>query len=290
VQTDRQVRHKKLFKSILTTNVMLNLFQHLSNGCLLLKFQNRQTLKAAKLQFKYTTQESSTQLRALALQGDNYCKGFTLAEVLLVITVIGIVASYTIPPLAISVQKQRYTTALLKNYSVVANAYKLLDADGTTMEAALPGTDNGAAALNKIAPKLNIIKNCGSSMGCFYNSPQYLLNGTVNSSDWDTALNNYFGKAILADGTMILIQDLNGSYPNCSGSVTIEPPLNKICGAIIFDVNGAKVPNTYGRDMFYFWITKTGLYPFGNGDGYVCTSGGDGIGCASTVITQGMNY
>jgi prepilin-type N-terminal cleavage/methylation domain-containing protein len=246
-----------------------------------------QTLKAAKLQFKYTTQESSTQLRALALQGDNYCKGFTLAEVLVTLAIIGVVSAITIPILITSVQKQRYTAALQKNFSVIANVYKLLDADGTTMEIAFPGTDNGAAALNMIAPKLNIIKNCDSSMGCWYNSPQYFLVGTVATPDIDAAWNGIGGKAILADGTMILIVD-GQSSPSCT-TPSGTGPLLQMCGYVYIDVNGAKSPNTLGRDVFMFWVTKTGLYPFGsNGDSYNCAPGSSG--CAYRVLTQGMNY
>jgi prepilin-type N-terminal cleavage/methylation domain-containing protein len=220
-------------------------------------------------------------------------RGFTLAEVLVTLAIIGVVSAITIPTLVTSVQHSQYEAALKKDFSVVANAYKLLDADGVTMEAAFPATDTdmGSAALNMIAPKLNIIKNCGSGMGCWYDSSMLHLDGSVNIPNFDTTVNGGYGKAILADGTMLLIFD---NFSKCT-----EPdgpgPLVNTCGWIFLDVNGAKGPNTCGRDVFMFWVTKTGLYPFGSdGDGYSndCNTNTNSFGfsCTYTVLTQGMNY
>jgi hypothetical protein len=140
-----------------------------------------------------------------------------------------------------------------------------------------------------IAPKLNIIKNCDSSMGCWYNSPLYLgLTGDSKVVDFDANGEGVYGRAILADGTMIKILD-SQAVPACTFSAGTGPLL-QTCGQIFIEVNGAKGPNRAGRDVFVFWITKTGVYPMGsNGDGRAC-SNGIAFGCTNTVLTQGMNY
>jgi prepilin-type N-terminal cleavage/methylation domain-containing protein len=220
-----------------------------------------------------------------------YYKGFTLAEVLVTLAIIGVVSAITIPSLVTSIQNQRYTAALQKNYSVIARAYLSFQADGNDIKAAFPGTNLGAAALTKIAPYFNIIKNCGSGMGCWYNSPRYHLNKDKegSSDDIDTYYNTIGGKAILADGTMIFVID--GLSTKCSSNSGTGPLLNSVCGQIWIDINGYKGPNTYGRDVFAFYIAKTGVYPWGsNGDARTCSLLGDGYGCANRVITQGMNY
>jgi hypothetical protein len=51
-----------------------------------------------------------------------------------------------------------------------------------------------------------------------------------------------------------------------------------------------------GRDFFFFWITKTGIYPYGSFEGATCDiNGGTDMlksqGCAAKVLNDGaMNY
>lgn len=55
--------------------------------------------------------------------------GFTLAEVLITLGIIGIVAALTIPTLINNYQKKAYIAALQKTYSQTQNAFKLMMAD-----------------------------------------------------------------------------------------------------------------------------------------------------------------
>ena len=59
-------------------------------------------------------------------------KGFTLAEILVTMMIIGIVASMTIPTLVKSQQKQKQTAALAKAVNTMSNATSLMIArDGS---------------------------------------------------------------------------------------------------------------------------------------------------------------
>jgi len=82
--------------------------------------------------------------------------------------------------------------------------------------------------------------------------------------------------------------------PTCSNSV--DGSTNR-CALIWVDLNGAKKPNTIGRDLFFFVIKENGLYPNGCDDDRYCdansTTGnfGKGYGCACKVLREGaMNY
>ena len=218
------------------------------------------------------------------LSGSSRRIGFTLAEVLLVITVIGCVASVTIPDLITSTNNAQYEAELKKDVSVIAQAYKSLEADGIYMTAAFP---NANSAVNILATKLNVINNCGSAKGCLP-STVYYLKGTIAYANLDSTMNGIPGKAVLADGTMIRI---NVSSPTCTFNAGTGSLLNT-CGYIWMDVNGAKGPNKFGRDIFEVWITATGIIPMGsNGDGVNdCNIADYGYGCASQVLIGGMNY
>ena len=52
-------------------------------------------------------------------------RAFTLAEVLITLVIIGVIAAITVPTLVNSYTQQTYISALKKNYSVLSNAFKL---------------------------------------------------------------------------------------------------------------------------------------------------------------------
>src|SRR5574344_2590672 len=69
-------------------------------------------------------------------QHDLFCqtkKAFTLAEVLITLAIIGVVAALTIPTLITNYQKKQYVTQLKKSYSNITNAFHTAMAnDGVT--------------------------------------------------------------------------------------------------------------------------------------------------------------
>ena len=56
-------------------------------------------------------------------------KGFTLAEVLITLAIIGVVAALTIPAVVSNYQKQQFYTKFMKEYNVLSNALFLANAD-----------------------------------------------------------------------------------------------------------------------------------------------------------------
>src|SRR5574344_1947497 len=95
--------------------------------------------------------------------------GFTLAEVLIVLGIIGVVVAMTLPTLINKVQKQEYVTALKKDYSQInqaLNQMALDDAEAGNL-ASLFDDKNGYIA--SIKSHFKIVKNCGfdTSEDCF---------------------------------------------------------------------------------------------------------------------------
>lgn len=156
-------------------------------------------------------------------------------------------------------------------------------------------TSVSANAMNEFAAKLNVVKNCGNGTGCWYASSLKYLGGSTFVNDRDGGWAGVNAKAILSDGTMLLVNVYSNSCAFNGGTVG-TPLYNSVCGAIYMDINGASGPNTYGRDYFEFWITQTGIYPKGAfGDGNTCdpTSSAlaTSLGCAVKVLSEGaMSY
>jgi prepilin-type N-terminal cleavage/methylation domain-containing protein len=228
---------------------------------------------------------------------------FTLAEVLITLLVIGVVASLVIPSIINDTNKAEYVTKLKKEYAILQQAYKLLiiDNGGSILNDPnfnCSGTCNtfvSANAMNEFADKLNVIKNCGNGYGCWYTSFRRYLGGTVANSNLEADWGIQYGKARLSDGTFMMLY-INDTRCNTSHGPVGNPLYGSICGEIHIDVNGATGPNQIGRDHFYFWITRNGIFPDGmNGDTYSCDISSTTLptskGCAYKVLSEGaMNY
>lgn len=227
--------------------------------------------------------------------------GFTLAEVLIVLGIIGIIAEMTIPTLMQNFQEKVTVTQLKKAYSTLSQAYTMsVQENGTPDNWGI--TDNfpspiGAVdLLDKLTPYLKTTKICKTDTGCF---PDKIYTGLNKTSGYNFYSTNMFAKAALSDGSIVAMIVHNHNCENVDGN---SPSLQGVCGDIWVDVNGFKSPNQYGIDMFLFWITKSGIIPMGTAqesnyrfDNYCnmsdTTTSENGVGCAAWVIyNENMDY
>ena len=221
---------------------------------------------------------------------------FTLAEVLITLGVIGVVAALTIPSLIAKHQKKVYVTQLKKAYNTVTNAFKLMQAetgsdnliDNDFITALTVGSSSNEAEVTRLAKKyFNIaqdVKYYSQSSTPVY---RYLFygNGTATVQPYGYLLKT-------ADGADIYF---NTVYPGPGQSVNLD-----------IDVNGSnRAPNTVGRD--YFTITfdqqqgKQG-FMFGKSEidpniillfcGGAQPHEGEPSACAERIMMEGweMNY
>jgi prepilin-type N-terminal cleavage/methylation domain-containing protein len=235
-------------------------------------------------------------------------RAFTLAEVLVTLIIVGIVSMMVVPQLLNDTKNAELATKLQKESAVVQQALKLLAVDSGGAILNNPNfscsgnvvscqTTSSANALNDFASRLNIAKNCGSGTGCWYSSPIKYLGGTQADPNLENLWNNNYGKAILADGTLITVFIYNGNCSGNFGSPPVDSPLyNSLCGTLTVDVNGKTGPNQYGRDVFEFWIARKGVYPMGIfNDGMTCSTLSNTYnsswGCSGNIFKDsGMKY
>ena len=217
--------------------------------------------------------------------------GFTLAEVLLTLTVIGIIASLTIPTLMQSTQETELKASFKKEYAnIVAATHRILqDNAGSLIDVfqdPVGSLDENDEMRDKYLSYMNYIRKCDHGAPnpdtCWHNANQWKnLDNTLVAVNYISS-----SRAILTDGTFLVFKALN---PNCTdnhgfGAVS--------CGYIYIDVNGFKLPNTFGRDIYFVHINKNGILPKGTqGDNSWndCGTGTDGTGCAVRVLL-GIDY
>lgn len=197
---------------------------------------------------------------------------FTLAEVLITIGIIGIIAKLTIPALYSSFQKQATVTRLQKIYTNLSQTIRRSESDnGPNQLWDLGSTSGGGYTPRQSfdtywAPYLKILKYCSGSTECGYKSGSILTlsqtgNISVTAPDRVTVM--------LADGNTLIVR-VPGAW--------IEQ--------IYVDTNGANPPNIFGKDVFTFTLdSKKGLVPYGSGSD--CVSGGNGQMCAAKIINDG---
>lgn len=189
---------------------------------------------------------------------------FTLAEVLIVIGILGIVAEMTIPTLISSTDKQVETTQLKKFYSVFAEGMKTYMANEGCNDLACTGLFEGkrqdatweAKVDADIRKTFKIVKSCDSyTTGC--NKPLVSLSKAPATDSF------YYGHSfITADGFLFMIYDTQSS--NCQNNIVADPSakLSGNCGTVYVDINGPKRPDTWGRDIFNFYIANDGsIFP-----------------------------
>lgn len=224
--------------------------------------------------------------------------GFTLAEVLITLGIIGVVASMTIPTLMQKKFEQETAAKLKKAYSTLSNAYTLaVQENGTPDLWNLNAQDNSQGAaniLNNFSPFLHIEKNCGTSSGCFPANVyyKYLSGGNEHLYDQFTS----YSKAILNDGVIIGFNVRNESCQDHRGT---SLALDNICAISIVDLNGFNGPNQFGIDTFFFQISKYGIIPHGSQQetrypfdpSCKDKSTSQGFGCASWVLyNENLDY
>ena len=174
---------------------------------------------------------------------------FTLAETLIVMGIIGVVAALTIPNLNSSTADKEKVAKLKKVYSNLNDAIGRAEAVYGSMEewkisdsCSGPGTCATKPA-ERLADFLKISKTCGTSLGCFSTSNYKKLDGTDVSltSGAINSAGTYYS-FILADGTSL------GINVAC------------LVMTLFVDIDGpTKGSSTLGKDLFMFYVLEPSL-------------------------------
>ncbi len=213
---------------------------------------------------------------------------FTLAEVLITLGIIGVVAAMTLPSLIADHREKQTVVQLKKVYSTLSNAYlSALNEYGPPGDWELPDRGVSGAGLKfmeKFGKFLQITKLCPKGDDSCYPKRITSISGTVSNSD--TLETNIAAHFVLPNGSAVALKVWQN---NC----VLD---NDICAFFEVDVNGFQKPNQYGKDLFRFYVTPKTIIPYGSptwagGQTFdnTCLSGGSG--CTGWVlINENMDY
>ena len=211
-------------------------------------------------------------------------QAFTLAEVLITLGIIGVVAALTLPTLIADYQEKVLITAAKKGYSTVTNAMNQWNAKNGTIgnyEAFWTSKNNNFDLLESLSKELNVAQLCSESniekCGGQYTVRQYkkLNDGFDNTQQ---APIGTMARALLSNGMLLWVRsevqngacyhtfwsyekDSNGAYipdPSSPTGYKGEEKTSDNCGYIYFDTNGKKSPNQIGRDVFGITFSNRG--------------------------------
>lgn len=220
-------------------------------------------------------------------------RAFTLAEILITLGIIGVVAAMTIPTLIQKNQKRIIEANLKETYSTLSQMMKMAENDDILLDTNIPDNMAGMKQWFEtyMQPYIKYGNVCYFTKGCWHkNNPTKQLNGSITRS-------NYTGISIGTQCiTVSLLNGANLSIDGDSASVIFsEFGVNtngKSSIVIYIDANGNSNPNTIGKDIFIVIYTEGKLIAAGNDVSVEtvnknCSKGNSGKYCLSRVKNNG---
>ena len=218
----------------------------------------------------------------ISISTKNNKYAFTLAEVLITLVIVGVIAAMTVPSLIQTTERNEYVAALKKAQSVLAQTlYRI------TLDNGYPIGDYefflDTNFIEDFASYTNVVKICNNQQECFgsslYRNGEYKLLNNTKATGW------LDGKSVITtDGimyTFIAARSIHNIY-----GISPEDQARAI-GRVIVDVNGQRKPNKFGLDTFIFYlINGKGFVPAGAYTSTNCRRGKNGADCAGRVLRE----
>lgn len=245
-------------------------------------------------------------------------RGFTLAEVLITLGIVGVVAALTAPALVMSSRNEANAARLSSTVSQLESAFH-----NAMLSEGVDEFSQTTIAENRNSPR-SVIGNLGKYLivaTADYRTPREFYSGSATPSGMASNGSNSNNSVALTElnrnyNNIINLKNGSTVFFKLTGNVTDEATkqlrirngssLYATEGYCIIDVNGKSSPNLIGRDIFLFIIGQNGsLYPRGGADYSVAENAGlwqdncvdgnirnEGWECTARVIAEGykINY
>lgn len=223
----------------------------------------------------------SSFLEGREMKGRGKKPAFTLAEVLITLGIIGVVAALTIPNLLTAHKKHVIESKLERAVSVINQTIKMSESENGEMETWDKNLTYSEFIDRYFRPHIKIMQICEGYGTCGYKGGWTYLNGTENGL-YNSPFNAGRVPFISMDGIL---------YAFGYHTHTATADNDKI---IIIDINGSQKPNIFGQDVFFLYRDEKAdsIIPYGADKGHnfiqkSCSKTGDGIYCAAWIRENG---
>lgn len=173
-------------------------------------------------------------------------KAFTLAEILITILIIGVVAALTMPALIANVQEKIIESQYKKAKNVIANGYRMM---------------MSKTGVTKVE-NLSFLSNCNKDIYCIakeHRSGFEVIQDTANGLTASALPTTYS----IQDGSKNSSFNWNNvSYMFRTGDAMIFGVIindDSTDFTIVTDINGSKKPNIVSKDLYKFKFSDTGV-------------------------------
>jgi len=230
-------------------------------------------------------------------------KAFTVAEVLITLAVIGVVASLVVPMIKLKYQEMTTVAKLRRVYSLMNSSFNQV-----VLKYGTPNRWNLVESYYD--EEEEITKSPGAEKFLSLLAEGLNAKNISNEPPFDSNYMNDDGKQVNVDGRkmqpFLQLQDgtifFHGWVQNtkCTHNVNktgLNNPIFKtMCGDFRIDLNGINLPNVIGIDQFEFRIGQRGIVPTGmysdfRSPEYYCipnkTVEYNGYGCTAWAIEKG---
>lgn len=202
----------------------------------------------------------------IILTGEIMKTGFTLAETLITLGIIGIVAAMTIPTLISKNQKSIIEANLKETYSILQQTMRLAENDDIGFDPIVPEAVPNLEKWFKtyFAPYMKYTQICYDTQGCWHTKgPTKNLNGaTAFANRTNIGLGSSIITVRLNNGATLNLD----SYSKSDAKTYHGIDSNGQILIIYIDANGDKGPNVIGKDIYSVGFTAKGLIPAGSNE------------------------
>lgn len=164
------------------------------------------------------------------------CAAFTLAEIMIVLGIVGIIAEITIPTLVQNVQEQAFKSAWKENFSILSQVATNARAD--------EGQIDDLALFDYIINYTKYTKYEPTPSAANFSNKKCADGSQLKIAPTAIAVNKGGRYIELLNGAKVYDAFSLGNEYDCTGTY------KGVMQSIIVDVNGDKSPNILGKDIF----------------------------------------